>query len=106
MNKPFLLGVDLGTSALKAVLFDASGEILASASADYPLQQPRNGWAEQEPEDWFSAAVRVIRQITETTGAAADIAAKCGYSSLCSFNRSFKALVGKSPTEYRECPLP
>lgn len=34
------------------------------------------------------------------------IAAKCGYSSLCSFNRSFKALVGKSPTEYRECPLP
>lgn len=75
LNKPFLLGVDLGTSALKAVLFDASGEILASASADYPLQQPRNGWAEQEPEDWFSAAVRVIRQITETTGAAADIAA-------------------------------
>ncbi len=36
----------------------------------------------------------------------ADIAAKCGYASLCSFNRSFKTLVGKSPTEYREGPQP
>ena len=48
----YLIGIDLGTSATKTVLFDEEGGIVASASQEYPLYQPQNGWAEQRPEDW------------------------------------------------------
>lgn len=52
----YLIGIDLGTSSTKTVLFDEKGEVIASASKDYPLYTPHNGWAEQKPEDW-----RVLR---------------------------------------------
>ena len=42
----YLLGVDLGTSGTKTVLFDAEGREVASRSVEYPLYQPQNGWAE------------------------------------------------------------
>ena len=48
MNE-YVLGVDLGTSGTKTVLFDKQGRAIASASREYPLDQPRNGWAEQDP---------------------------------------------------------
>ena len=43
----YLLGIDVGTSATKTVLFDENGRVTASASQEYPLYQPENGWAEQ-----------------------------------------------------------
>lgn len=52
----YLIGVDLGTSGTKTVLFRETGEILASKTIEYPLYQERNGWAEQEPDDWWNAA--------------------------------------------------
>ena len=48
----YLLGIDLGTSGTKTVLFDQGGRALASATREYPLYQPENGWAEQAPQDW------------------------------------------------------
>ena len=50
-NYVFLLGIDVGTSGTKTVLFDENGNALASALAEYPLYQPENGWVEHEPED-------------------------------------------------------
>ena len=47
----YLLGVDLGTSGTKTVLFDVNGQAIASETIEYPLHQPQNGWAEQAPED-------------------------------------------------------
>ena len=47
----YLIGIDLGTSATKTVLFDENGTVIASASKEYPLYTPQNGWAEQKPED-------------------------------------------------------
>jgi len=71
----YLLGVDLGTSGTKTVLFDLRGNSVASASVEYPLYQPKNGWAEQEPEDWWQAAVTTIRTVIEKSGVdAGDIA--------------------------------
>ena len=62
----YLIGIDIGTSATKTVLFDENGTVIASASREYPLYQPENGWAEQRPQDWREAAIdtigRVIRQ--------------------------------------------
>jgi xylulokinase len=46
------IGVDLGTSAVKLVLMDESGEIKNVVSEEYPLYFPHTGWSEQKPEDW------------------------------------------------------
>jgi len=57
-----LLGIDLGTTGVKAALFAADdGHVLASAFFDYPLLHPRPGWAEQNPADWWNATVSAIR---------------------------------------------
>ena len=65
---PCLLGIDLGTSGTKTILFDPEGRALASASAEYPLYQPQNGWAEQDPEDWWHAARDTIRAVVTRSG--------------------------------------
>ena len=44
----YLLGVDLGTSGTKTVLFDENVTVIASKTIEYPLLQPKNGWAEQD----------------------------------------------------------
>ncbi len=51
-----LVGIDVGTSGVKALALAPSGEILARAERDYPLSTPQPGWAEQNPEDWARAA--------------------------------------------------
>ena len=71
----YVLGVDLGTSGTKTVLFDEEGRAVASASKEYPLYQPENGWAEQEPDDWWLAARDTIRGVLDKSGVnPADIA--------------------------------
>ncbi len=57
------IGLDVGTSALKAVAVDAGGGIRARASESYPLATPRPGWSEQEPEDWWRAARRCLARL-------------------------------------------
>ena len=64
----YLIGIDIGTSATKTVLFDEEGGIVASASQEYPLYQPQNGWAEQRPEDWREAALNTIRRVVKESG--------------------------------------
>ncbi len=64
----FLLGVDIGTSGTKTVLFDESGNTIASALGEYPLYQPNNGWAEQDPEDWWIATFTTIRAVLSKSG--------------------------------------
>ena len=58
-----LLGVDIGTSATKALLCDGRGKVLATASVEYPLYAPKPGWSEQQPEDWWRATVRAIAAV-------------------------------------------
>jgi xylulokinase len=51
-----LVGLDVGTSGVKALAVSPSGEVVARAERDYPLSTPRPGWAEQDPEDCRRAA--------------------------------------------------
>jgi xylulokinase len=51
-----LVGIDVGTSGVKALALSETGEILARAERGYPLSTPRPGWAEQDPKDWALAA--------------------------------------------------
>ncbi len=70
----YLLGIDLGTSGTKTVLFDTAGKAVASATVEYPLYQPQNGWAEQDPADWWAAAQSTVQTVLQKSGvAAADI---------------------------------
>jgi xylulokinase len=50
-----LVGIDVGTTGVKAVALDPDGEVLARADAEYPLLTPRPGWFEQDPDDWVRA---------------------------------------------------
>ena len=63
--KQYLIGIDIGTSGTKSVLFDTLGSVIASATAEYPLSQPHNGWAEQNPEDWWEAVQATLSIITQ-----------------------------------------
>ncbi len=63
----YILGIDIGTSAAKTVLFDIKGNTIASAIGRYPLYQPHMGWAEQDPEDWWQATVNTIQQVLDKT---------------------------------------
>ncbi len=58
------LGLDLGTSSLKALAVSSAGHVLGVESAGYPLLQPRPGWAEQNPDDWWAAACAALRRLT------------------------------------------
>jgi len=58
-----LVGLDVGTSAVKGVAIDEEGRVLATASAEYPLSRPQPGWSEQEPEDWWRAAEEVLGRL-------------------------------------------
>ncbi len=59
------IGVDLGTSAVKLLLMDESGNIKNIVSKEYPLFFPHPGWSEQNPTDWFTQSVEGIRELTE-----------------------------------------
>ncbi|MEG1926076.1 MAG: xylulokinase [Ruthenibacterium sp.] len=68
----YLLGIDLGTSGTKTVIFDTDGTAIASATTEYPLYQPQNGWAEQDSADWWAATQSTIQSVLQTSGIAAE----------------------------------
>jgi xylulokinase len=58
-----LVGVDVGTSGVKAIGIDADGEVHAREEASYELSTPYPGWAEQDPDDWVRATERVLSRV-------------------------------------------
>ncbi len=76
----YLVGIDVGTSATKTVLFDERGNVTAWAAKEYPLYQPNNGWAEQRPEDWRDAVLETLREVMDSSGAAPEEVKSIGLS--------------------------
>ncbi len=76
----YSIGIDLGTSGTKTALFQKDGTLVASAAREYPLSQPQNGWAEQNPEHWWDAAVATIRAVLTQSGVSAQAIAGLGIS--------------------------
>ncbi|MCQ2557530.1 MAG: xylulokinase [Oscillospiraceae bacterium] len=58
------IGVDLGTSAVKLLLTDEKGQILNTVTNEYPVFFPHPGWSEQNPEDWITAVMAGIKELT------------------------------------------
>jgi len=63
-----LAGVDVGTTAVKALAINEEGRVLARAEVGYPLSTPRPGWAEQAPEDWWRATQSVLAELKTMVG--------------------------------------
>jgi xylulokinase len=59
-----LVGLDVGTTGVKAIAVTPEGEVLARAERSYPLSTPRPGWSEQDPEDWWIAAEAALAEVS------------------------------------------
>ena len=76
MTKHLALGVDIGTTNVKAAILDTNtGKVVAFGSQEHPLFHPCPGWAEQEANNYWSAVVSAIRQCLDQGKFADDIAA-------------------------------
>src|SRR5689334_15494783 len=58
---PYVLGIDFGTESVRAGIFDVRGQPLAFAATPYRLLHPHPGWAEQNPDEWWSSLVQSVR---------------------------------------------
>ncbi|WP_300633553.1 xylulokinase [Pseudomonas sp.] len=63
MNRPVSLGIDLGTSELKAILMDLDGNVLAHAGVRLSVTRRHGGWSEQAPQDWWQACLQALDQL-------------------------------------------
>lgn len=61
----YFLGIDIGTSSTKAVLFDEMGKSLLSSSEEYDIISPQSGYSEENPLDWLNATINSIKKITK-----------------------------------------
>ena len=58
-----LVGLDVGTTGVKAIAISEEGAVLARAEREYPLSAPRPGWAEQDPEEWWRASAAALAEV-------------------------------------------
>jgi xylulokinase len=70
----YVIGIDLGTSAVKTLLVGRDGAVHAEATREYPLYHDKAGWSEQEPEDWVAGTIGALGDLIASSGVApADI---------------------------------
>ncbi len=74
----YLLGIDVSTTATKALLIDAQGAVVAVAATEYNFETPQPLWSEQDPQLWWDGAVRSIRTVLATSGIAPTAIAAVG----------------------------
>lgn len=87
---PVVIGVDLGTTATKAVAFRTDGTLEASSSAGYPLEEPHPGYAVQDPGLILAAVLESVRDVVDQVGAHRVAG--------LSFSSAMHSLIGLSPT--------
>ncbi len=64
MKGPLFLGMDVGTTGVKVLLVNGQGNVLGQETSEYPLLQPQPLWAEQNPADWWSAAITALNKVS------------------------------------------
>jgi xylulokinase len=67
-KKTYFLGIDVSTTATKALLCDQAGAVVAVAATEYPFETPKPLWSEQSPSLWWDGAVKSIRSVLEKAG--------------------------------------
>ena len=61
----YYIGLDLGTSGLKGLLVDRLGNVIKESNESYPVHYPRDGWSEQNPEDWIAATRKILKTLSQ-----------------------------------------
>src|SRR5690606_39091054 len=69
---PYVLGLDVSTTATKALLLDPAGEVVADAAIEYPYETPLPPWSEQDPALWWDGSARSIRTALAEAGVASE----------------------------------
>ncbi len=64
----YLIGADIGSQSVKAIMLDPGGREIASAGHPCTMDHPANGWAEQDPAQWRTGLASVVRQLVTSTG--------------------------------------
>ena len=67
MVKEVVLGIDLGTSAIKIIAVDQLGNVIESVSETLKLYQEHPGYSEQDPNEWFEATKKGIKELIQST---------------------------------------
>ncbi|MFB1082292.1 xylulokinase [Jeotgalibacillus sp. JSM ZJ347] len=65
----YVIGVDLGTSAVKVLLVNHNGKVVKEASREYPVINSQSGYSEQDPEDWVNGTFQALKEITSSLAA-------------------------------------
>jgi xylulokinase len=73
-----VLGIDVSTTATKAIVIDASGSVLGMASSEYPFEQPHPLWSEQHPHLWWDGTTEAIARALTAAGVTGDDVAAVG----------------------------
>ncbi|MHA1582879.1 MAG: FGGY-family carbohydrate kinase, partial [Candidatus Baldrarchaeia archaeon] len=81
MSGTYLLGIDVGTTGTKSVIFNTEGQLVSKGYEEYPVLIPRPGWAEQEPDVWWNATVKSIKMAMRKASISADDITCIGLSS-------------------------
>ena len=69
---PYLIGIDGGTESVRVGIFDREGSPVVFSSKEYAVKHPRPGWAEQDPDEWWSCFVAAVREAMSESGVAAE----------------------------------
>ncbi len=94
--EPLLLGIDVGTSSVKAALVDPRGNLHAVGQAEYPLHHIRPAWVEQDPEDWWRGTCQAVKAALAKVPQGAErvlgLAVSCQAPTLLALDRSGRPL--------------
>lgn len=71
----YLLGIDVGTTGTKTLLFSENGQLLGHAYRSYASANPRVGWSEQNAEDWWNAVVQTVQEACQNSEIRQNVAA-------------------------------
>jgi xylulokinase len=78
--KPLILGIDVGTTNVKAILATPDGDVIVQATQSYTLSGPQPGWVEQNPDDWWQATAQVAARVVDAASASPDQVKAIGLS--------------------------
>jgi FGGY-family pentulose kinase len=96
MTGPYVLGIDFGTESVRIGIFDPAGYPVVFASQSYPLYHPHPGWAEQRPDEWWSAFVAATRRALAESGVAGGeivgLGADCTSCTVVAMDEGFRPL--------------
>ena len=80
MSASLLVGIDVGTTGVKALICERDGTVLAQSGQEYPTTFAQPGWAEQDPDAWWKATCAVVHKVIADAGASPQAVAALGVS--------------------------